>query len=299
MAIQLQFRRGTAYQWSSANTILAAGEIGYEIDTRYFKIGDGTTAWANLSYSTSSTATSANNAAYLGGVAAASYQLSSTLSANVATLTANNVSFVGTVSAANVVSNSQLSSNLANYQTTAGLDANVAVRGFQTTAGLSANVAKLTANSTNFVGTVSAANVVSNAELTANLANYALVANGLFTGQVNAVSLNIGTSFVANALGTYIQSNTINVGTNVNSANGYTYLPNGFKLNWGWVSANSSSGNVTFRSAYSINVYSVIVTSNTAEATYQAAVIGTNNTVAVVRTANDVSTNVFWQAIGY
>lgn len=43
---------------------------------------------------------------------------------------------------------------------------------YQTTAGLSANVAKLTANNTSFVGSVSAANVVSNAQLSANLANY-------------------------------------------------------------------------------------------------------------------------------
>jgi hypothetical protein len=43
----------------------------------------------------------------------------------IGTLTANNTSFVGSTSAANVVSNTQLQSNLANYQTTAGLSANV------------------------------------------------------------------------------------------------------------------------------------------------------------------------------
>ncbi len=44
---------------------------------------------------------SANNASFLGGTAAASYQLNSTLSANVATLSANNASFLGGVAAAN------------------------------------------------------------------------------------------------------------------------------------------------------------------------------------------------------
>jgi D-arabinose 5-phosphate isomerase GutQ len=43
---------------------------------------------------------------------------------------------------------------------------------YQTMAGLSANVATLTANSASFVGSLSAANVVSNAQLSANLANY-------------------------------------------------------------------------------------------------------------------------------
>jgi hypothetical protein len=51
MPIQLQFRRGTASQWSTANTLLALGEPGYETDTGKFKVGDGTTNWSNLAYS--------------------------------------------------------------------------------------------------------------------------------------------------------------------------------------------------------------------------------------------------------
>jgi len=39
---------------------------------------------------------------------------------------ANNASYIGGLAAANVVSNAQLSANLANYQTVAGLDANIA-----------------------------------------------------------------------------------------------------------------------------------------------------------------------------
>ena len=98
---------------------------------------------------------------------------------------------------------------------------------------------------------------------------------------------------------TSISTNTLNLSEFTNSANGYTYLPNGFKLNWGWVSANSTNGNATFSSPYTTNVYSVTTTSNTAVATYQSAVVSQNNTVAVVRTGNATSTNVFWQAIGY
>ena len=47
---QLQQRRGTAASWTSANPTLAAGEIGFESDTNRFKIGNGSTAWASLSY---------------------------------------------------------------------------------------------------------------------------------------------------------------------------------------------------------------------------------------------------------
>lgn len=47
---QLQFRRGTAAQWTSVNPVLAAGEFGYETDTGKAKIGNGITAWSSLSY---------------------------------------------------------------------------------------------------------------------------------------------------------------------------------------------------------------------------------------------------------
>jgi hypothetical protein len=47
---QIQVRRGTASQWTSANPTLAAGEWGYETDTGKVKIGDGTTAWNSEPY---------------------------------------------------------------------------------------------------------------------------------------------------------------------------------------------------------------------------------------------------------
>ena len=51
MAVQIQMRRDTASNWTSAAPTLAAGEWGLETDTLKFKIGDGTTAWASLAYS--------------------------------------------------------------------------------------------------------------------------------------------------------------------------------------------------------------------------------------------------------
>lgn len=45
----IQVRRDTAANWTSANTTLASGEIGYETDTGKFKIGDGS-AWSALGY---------------------------------------------------------------------------------------------------------------------------------------------------------------------------------------------------------------------------------------------------------
>ena len=50
MAIQIQFRRGTAYEWSTIDPTLALAEMGIETDTDLFKIGNGTTAWNDLDY---------------------------------------------------------------------------------------------------------------------------------------------------------------------------------------------------------------------------------------------------------
>jgi hypothetical protein len=51
MAIQIQYRRGSASQWTTTNPVLAIGEPGYETDTGKFKVGNGSTAWTSLAYS--------------------------------------------------------------------------------------------------------------------------------------------------------------------------------------------------------------------------------------------------------
>lgn len=47
---RIQVRRDTSTNWQTKNPVLAAGEIGYEIDTKKMKIGDGSTAWNDLPY---------------------------------------------------------------------------------------------------------------------------------------------------------------------------------------------------------------------------------------------------------
>lgn len=46
----IQVRRDTAANWTSANPTLSAGEWGFESNTGKVKMGDGSTAWASLSY---------------------------------------------------------------------------------------------------------------------------------------------------------------------------------------------------------------------------------------------------------
>jgi hypothetical protein len=50
MAVQLQLRHDTAANWTSVNPILAQGEIGVELTTNKFKIGNGTSTWTALAY---------------------------------------------------------------------------------------------------------------------------------------------------------------------------------------------------------------------------------------------------------
>lgn len=50
MATRMQQRRGTASQWTTADPILNAGEMGFESDTNKFKIGDGINHWSDLTY---------------------------------------------------------------------------------------------------------------------------------------------------------------------------------------------------------------------------------------------------------
>ena len=46
----IQFRRDTAENWNVWNPVLGNGEPGYDTDAKRFKVGDGVTAWRDLSF---------------------------------------------------------------------------------------------------------------------------------------------------------------------------------------------------------------------------------------------------------
>jgi hypothetical protein len=54
--VRIQVRRGTASEWTTANPVLAAGEMGVETNTNKFKFGNGSSAWTALSYAASDSA---------------------------------------------------------------------------------------------------------------------------------------------------------------------------------------------------------------------------------------------------
>ena len=64
MAVKIQLRRGTTSQWDATvnsivgGTILSAGEVGVNTETKQIKVGDGSTTWGALPYFASGTITS-------------------------------------------------------------------------------------------------------------------------------------------------------------------------------------------------------------------------------------------------
>lgn len=100
-----------------------------------------------------------SNATHLGGTAAAGYQTTAGLSANVATLTSNNATNAFGKTEGNLNVNSATTALTANNSTNLG---GTAASGYQTTAGLSANVATLTSNNATNLGGVAAAAYLSN-----------------------------------------------------------------------------------------------------------------------------------------
>jgi hypothetical protein len=52
--VRIQVRRGLASEWTTANPVLAAGEMGVETNTNLFKFGNGSSTWTALSYANNS-----------------------------------------------------------------------------------------------------------------------------------------------------------------------------------------------------------------------------------------------------
>ena len=59
--VTILLRNDTASNWTTENPVLSKGELGIEIDTNKFKIGDGIKTWSNLDYAGTVVAASATN----------------------------------------------------------------------------------------------------------------------------------------------------------------------------------------------------------------------------------------------
>jgi hypothetical protein len=159
----------------------------------------------------------ANNASNLGGVPAASFATTAGLAANIAAATANSALYFGGAPPSayvNTSANFTLSGTLTFGNSTVNSSIN----------STSFSGVAATANNTNYVGTVSAANVVSNAQLQANIATVistlnvsTLTANNAnYLGGVAANTFVTATTLASN-LSNYFNLNTNNVITGIDS----------------------------------------------------------------------------------
>ena len=128
--------------------------------------------------------------------------------------------------------------------------------------------------------------------VSSNATTYSVTPAVLFAN-VNATRINVSNANVS--------SNTLTLGTSTIAANGYSYLPNGLKMNFGNFVCNTTS-QVTFTSAFATAVVSISVTP--ANTVYLAAnvpyVFTSNTTTANIYSASTTtSSNCYYLAIGY
>ena len=216
------------------------------------------------------------------------------------------------------------SSSWSTYSNSTGFyTGNTTINTAITTAGLFVNGTATVANSTGvYTGTVNAAAFTVGTSFIAN-------STGVYTGTVNATAFATGntttgtggsylnnstlllgnntinttansTSLTTNTV--TINSNTFTLGTSTKAANGYTWLANGLKMNWGTVLSNSSTGDVTFTSAFT-TLYNVQATSNSIAVTGStggfAGVTAANSTTATIRVpVAGAQVLVYYMAIG-
>ena len=115
----MQQRRGTAAQWTAANPILAAGEIGFETDTSKFKMGNGSSTWTALQYFA--------NAAELSAIVDGAPGLLDTLNELAASI-GDDANFVGTVTAhTTATTNVHGIANTAALATTAAMNTAISI----------------------------------------------------------------------------------------------------------------------------------------------------------------------------
>ena len=221
---------------------------------------------------------------------------------------ANTSVTVGNSTVNTVISNTGLTSSNSTTTTVATL-ANFKIGNSTANSTLSGSQLSVAGNST--VGSASvntSAMTLGNSTVNTSLSVLTLqIANSTSNITANAGNLFIGNSSVNTTVNSSVitvssanvTSNTLTLGASTTAANGFTYLPNGFKLNWGSTSANSSTGQAVFSNAFSTAVYSVTISGNSvADLTRLPAVTTQNTTVAEIRTSNASLTKVFYMAIG-
>ena len=147
-------------------------------------------------------------------------------------------------------------------------------------------------------------NIIHSANVTLNTStNQLVLQGGLGTGNVivNSTAIYVGNS-TANSL---INSTALQIaGPATQAANGWTWLPNGMKMNWGTFLANSSSANVVFTSAFGTACLNITLTAGSVvlagvNTPYVAVAPLTTNAQIRSTGVQNPGVNCYYVAIGY
>lgn len=141
----IQFKRGTASEFTADDPVLLSGEPGFETDTFKLKIGDGSTPWASLPYVSGAGGGGAGNLAGLSDVTSAATTNRFALIANGSSyvgraITSADISDIATLYATKSsqdTQDTQISNNTTNISTNA---ANIAINTAKVSAGGSIGV---------------------------------------------------------------------------------------------------------------------------------------------------------------
>lgn len=239
------------------NTI--SSNLAYYVIANSGIVSNATGVYVNATYIGT---LSANNSSYLGGTAAASYQLNSTLNANIAsylptyTGVVNGSSHsVGTAFTANATV-----VNAVSYYAGTTLIGNTTGPYGKAESALNVN-SSLTSNNSSYLGGTIASSYQLNSTLNANIASYLPT----YTGVVNGSSHSVGTSTVANATGIWT-TGTVNAAS---QSVGTSFVANTSQVTISGIplSANGSTGTAAW-----------VLTSNGATGSpyWAAAAAGTN-----------------------
>lgn len=280
--------------FTGANVVYDTGlKVGANVIVTTSTITVGNSTVNTVTNATSFTGT-ANNSDNLGGVAAASYVQntdSRVLSGNLNFTGANNVYDTGFKVGANVVATTTtITVGNATINTVANATSYAVGAISATTNGAVITDSSITVGNTTV-------NTSINATAFSGIANNANNLGGVAAASYvqNTDSRTLSGNIVFSGANTTISSNTLNLGTSTVAANGYTYLPNGLKMAFGSVAANSTVGDATYASAFTA-VYSITITPITAGLTFNAT---TNTTVATIRTSRaTTAATVYYMAIG-
>jgi len=112
-----------------------------------------------------------------------------------------------------------------------------------------------------------------------------------------AISSSVNAIFTATVNAATINATTVNITGSSIATTGYSKLPNGLLMQWGTVSSNTSTGTITFSTAFAAAPFSVQLTSQS-NVSVGEAVTSASTTTATVRTTSATSQTFYYLALG-